>query len=154
GALLPKYTFNQRTTLSIGRVDLSLLWRHIDKMRYEPILSPLFEGTINSTPDTSPFYGGPGTFNGETVNFNRIPAANYFDWTTRFNVNEHLDLTFTVQNLFDKKPPIVGNTAGTTGQNTGNTFPSTYDPLLRRFAVGARVKFSSFNKSHGEGRVF
>jgi len=141
GALLPKYTFNQRTTLSLGRVDLSVLWRHIDKMRYEPILSQLFSGTINSTPTTSPFYGGPGTFNGETVNFNRIPAANYFDWTTRFNVSEHFDLTFTVQNLFDKQPPIVGNTAGTTTQNTGNTFPSTYDPLGRRFAAGARIKF-------------
>jgi len=141
GALLPKYTFNQRTTLSIGRADFSLLWRHINKMRYEPGLPPLFNGTISSAPASSPFFGGPGTFNGETVNFNRIPSANYFDWTGRFNVNEHFDLTFTVQNLFDKKPPIVGNTAGTTPQNSGNTFPSTYDPLGRRFAAGARIKF-------------
>jgi outer membrane receptor protein involved in Fe transport len=56
-------------------------------------------------------------------------------------VNEHFDLTFTVINLFDKKPPVVGNTAGTTSQNSGNTFPSTYDPLGRRFAAGARIKF-------------
>jgi len=141
GGLLPKYTFNQRSTVSIGRVDLSLLRRYIHKMRYEPGLEALFRGTINSIPTTSPFYGGPGTFNGETVDFNRMASANYFDWTTRFNVNEHLDLTFTVTNLFDKKPPIVGNTAGTTTQNTGNTFPSTYDPLGRRFAMGARMKF-------------
>jgi outer membrane receptor protein involved in Fe transport len=141
GGLLPKYTFNERTTLTIGRVDLSMLWRHIDKMRYEPGLPPLFSGTITSTPTTSALYNQPGTFNGETVDFNKIPAFNYFDFSSRFNINEHIDLTLTVQNLFDKKPPIVGNTAGTTSQNSGNTFPSTYDPLGRRIAAGARIKF-------------
>ena len=83
----------------------------------------------------------PGTLNGKTVNFNRIPAFNYFDFATRFNVNEHFDLTFSVSNLFDKKPPIVGNTAGSTSANSGNTFPATYDPLGRRFTAGARIKF-------------
>ena len=141
GGLLPKYTFNERTTLSLGRVDLSLLWRYINKMRYEPGLTPLFSGTVASTPSSSIFFSDPGNLNGKTVNFNRIPAFNYFDFSTRFNVNEHFDLTFTVTNLFDKKPPIVGNTAGTTSQNSGNTFPSTYDPLGRRFAAGARIKF-------------
>ena len=141
GGLLPKYTFNERTTLSLGRVDLSLLWRYIGKMRYEPGLPPLFSGTVASGPANSIFINTPGNLNGETVDFNHISAANYFDWATRFNVNEHFDLTFTVINLFDKKPPVVGNTAGTTSQNSGNTFPSTYDPLGRRFAAGARIKF-------------
>jgi outer membrane receptor protein involved in Fe transport len=138
GGLLPKYSFNERTTLSLGRVDLSLLWRYIGKMRYEPLAGTIFSGTITSI-NGDP--NQPGTFNGETVNFNRIPAENYFDFSTRFNVNEHFDLTFTVMNLFDKKPPIVGNTAGTTSQKRGNTFPATYDPLGRRFAAGARIKF-------------
>jgi iron complex outermembrane receptor protein len=141
GGLQPKYSWNQRTTLSLGRADLSLLWRHLDKMRYEPGLPPLFSGTIASTPSTSVFFNDPGNFNGKTVDFNKIPAVNYFDFATRFNVNEHFDLTLTVTNIFDKKPPIVGNTAGTTSQNSGNTFPSTYDPLGRRFAAGARIKF-------------
>jgi outer membrane receptor protein involved in Fe transport len=44
-------------------------------------------------------------------------------------------------NLFNKKPPVVGNTIGTTTFNSGDTFPSTYDPLGRRFAAGARIKF-------------
>jgi outer membrane receptor protein involved in Fe transport len=141
GGLLPKYTFNQRTTLSLGRVDLSLLWRHLSSMKYEPGLPPLFSGTIVSTPSSSVFFNDPGNHNGETVDFNHIGAFNYFDFTTRFNVNEHLTLTFTVANLFDKKPPFVGNTAGTTSQNSGDTFPSTYDPLGRRFAASARIKF-------------
>jgi outer membrane receptor protein involved in Fe transport len=150
GQLLPKYSFNERTTLSLGRVDLSLLWRYIHKMRYEPGLPPLFSGTIESvdsngdpcTP-TSTFLlcTVPGTLNGQTVDFNHIKAQHYFDFTTRFNVNEHFDLTFTVINLFDKKPPFVGNTAGSTSANSGNTFPALYDPLGRRFAAAARIKF-------------
>jgi outer membrane receptor protein involved in Fe transport len=62
-------------------------------------------------------------------------------FSSRFNVNENFDLTLTVMNLFDKKPPIVGGTIGSTTFNGGNTYPSTYDALGRRFAAGARVKF-------------
>ena len=73
--------------------------------------------------------------------FREIDAYNYFDFSTRFNVNEHFDMTLTATNIFDKKPPVVGGTVGTTTYNGGNTFPSTYDALGRRFAVGARLKF-------------
>ena len=73
--------------------------------------------------------------------FRNIKAYHYFDFATRFNVNEHFDMTITAINIFDKKPPIVGGTVGTTTFNGGNTYPSTYDALGRRFAVGARLKF-------------
>ena len=73
--------------------------------------------------------------------YRKIKAAHYFDLTTRFNVIEPLTLTVSVLNLFDKKPPVVGNTMGSTTFNTGNTYPSTYDALGRRFAVSARLKF-------------
>ena len=143
-------------------MSLSLLWRHLSKMKYEGIMSDcvargftapctattntavgagLFAGTITSFPANSIFINDPGNFNGKTVDFNHIKAFDYFDFTTRFNVNEHFDLTFGVNNLFDKKPPIVGNTAGTTSANSGNTFPASYDPLGRRFTAGARIKF-------------
>jgi outer membrane receptor protein involved in Fe transport len=149
----PKWSFNERTTLSLGRVDLSVLWRYIGKLAYEGTASDfiargftngnhlLFNGTVNTRPSTSPLFNAPGTFNGQTLDFNHIPAVNYFDFSTRFNVNEHFDLTFTVRNIFDKTPPIIGNTAGTTAFNSGNTYPSTYDPLGRSFAAGARIKF-------------
>jgi iron complex outermembrane recepter protein len=139
GQLLPKYSFNQRTTLSLGRVDLSLLWHWMSHMRSEN--GDLFSGTIQSTPTTSVFFTSPGTFNGKTVNFNKIPSWSRFDFSTRFNVNEHFDLTFTIDNILDKKPPFVGNTAGTTSANSGDTFPATYDALGRRITAGARIKF-------------
>jgi len=158
GQLLPKYSFNERTTLTLGKVDLSMMWRWFSKMKYEGLAKDcvargfgdpaaptgcdvLFSGTIQSGPSNSIFFNDPGNFNGKSVDFNHIPAYSLFDFTTRFNVNEHFDLTFTVDNIFDKKPPVVGNTAGSTSANSGNTFPATYDPLGRRFTAGARIKF-------------
>ena len=129
GSLQPEFTWNQRTTLTLGAVDLSLLWRHIDAMRAEPGVTA-FEGTI-----------GAGALAGRRVNFGRIPSYDYFDLSTRIGVSDNFDFTITVTNLFDKEPPIVGGTIGSTSFNSGNTYPSTYDALGRRFAMGARLKF-------------
>ena len=82
-----------------------------------------------------------GALAGEVVDFGRIPSYDYFDLTLRFHATENVTITTTVQNLFDKKPPIVGSGAGTTAFNSGNTYPSTYDSLGRRYAVSAKLKF-------------
>ena len=74
-------------------------------------------------------------------NFNKIKAYDWFDLTTRFDVTENLGITLTVQNLFDKKPPLVGSSIGTTTYNSGNTYPSTYDAIGRRYGVQAKLKF-------------
>jgi|CXWL01.1.fsa_nt_gi outer membrane receptor protein involved in Fe transport len=129
-SIQPEFSFNQRTTLSFGNIDASLLWRHISPVKFEPGLAPLFSGNLS---------GGP--LNGQTVNFNRIPAFDYFDLATRFKVNDNVELVLTASNIFDRKPPVVGNTAGSTTFNSGNTYPSTYDALGRRYAVSAKLKF-------------
>ncbi|WP_294394739.1 TonB-dependent receptor [uncultured Sphingomonas sp.] len=129
GSLQPEFTWNQRTTLTFGALDVSLLWRHIDGMKAEPGTTT-FQGTIAT-----------GALAGQEVNFGRIKAYNYFDLATRVGVNDNVDLTLTVSNLFDKAPPIVGGTIGSTSFNSGNTYPSTYDAIGRRFVVGARFKF-------------
>ena len=129
GSLQPEFTWNQRTTLTFGPADVSLLWRHIDAMKVEDGVVA-FAGTIAS-----------GALAGETVDFGRIKAYNYLDLATRIGVNDNLDFTLTVTNLLDKDPPIVGGTIGSTSFNSGNTYPSTYDALGRRFTVGARIKF-------------
>ena len=71
----------------------------------------------------------------------RIPSADYFDLTTRFAIDDHLTITLAVQNLLNKEPPLVGGEAGSTTFNSGNTFPSTYDALGRRFVASARIRF-------------
>ncbi|MGI4879157.1 MAG: TonB-dependent receptor domain-containing protein, partial [Janthinobacterium lividum] len=132
GSLQPKFQWTQRTTLSFDSFDVSLLWRHIDKFNQEPL-------AISEGSQTAAFVGVDGY--GNTVNYGHIKPYDYFDLSTRISVLENLSLTLTAENLGDRKPPAVGSTIGSTTFNSGNTFPSTYDALGRRYAVTARVKF-------------
>lgn len=146
GSIQPEFQFSQRFTLGFDKVDLSLLWRWQDGVSFEPLqLQADIDAAIDA--GTNPTTGCPdptGTDpNGCVVDpkFRKIGAKHYFDLTGRFNVSENLVFTMTVQNLLDKKPPIVGNTIGSTTYNSGNTFPSSYDALGRRYAVSAKLKF-------------
>jgi outer membrane receptor protein involved in Fe transport len=135
GSLQPEFSWNQRTTLTFGDIDVSLLWRHISKMQAEAgvvAYAGVLPGRVT---------GIPGVLDGREVDFGHIGAHDLFDLALRFGVSENLDLTMTVMNLLDTDPPIVGSTIGSTSFNSGNTYPSTYDALGRRFAVGARLKF-------------
>ena len=142
GSIQPELQFSNRFTLGFDKVDVSLLWRWIDGVQFEP------EQLAN---DIAAAQGAPADCPNPTTTddggcvvdpeFRKIKATHYFDLTTRFNVSENLVFTLTVQNLLDKKPPIVGNTIGSTTYNSGNTFPSTYDALGRRYAVSAKLKF-------------
>lgn len=146
GSIQPEFQFSQRFTLGFDKVDLSLLWRWQDGVSFEPqqladdIAAAVAAGTSPTTGCPDPTGTDP---NGCVVDpkFRKIGAKHYFDLTGRFNVSENLVFTMTVQNLLDKKPPIVGNTIGSTTYNSGNTFPSSYDALGRRYAVSAKLKF-------------
>ncbi len=159
--LQPKYSFNVRPTLSLGKVDLSVLWRWIDAMQYERVQNEAdrvvadaanrdAQGNllpIDLTQIGQPGFQGCPNFDGADQGFcivdvQNIPAFSWFDASVRFNVNERFDMTFTVQNLLDKGPAgPLGNESGPSNTNGGNTFPNTYDTLGRRFGLGARIKF-------------
>jgi iron complex outermembrane recepter protein len=125
GSIQPKLQFSQRSTLSVGAVDISLLWRWIDTVSFEPAQIEDDGGDAASV----------------LAKFRKIPAEHYFDLTFRFNAGEHLTFAATAQNLLDNQPKVVGNTIGATTFNSGNVYPSTYDALGRRFAVSAKLKF-------------
>jgi outer membrane receptor protein involved in Fe transport len=131
-SIQPEWQWSLRTTLTFDDIDLSLLWRHIDNVSFEPGQAALFNGVVGA---------GAGVLSGQTVDFNRIPAYDYFDLTGRLQIDDHLTITLSVQNLLDKQPPVVGSTAGSTSFNSGNTYPSTYDALGRRFVASARIRF-------------
>ncbi len=118
GSPLPEFSFSQRTTLTFDTVSVSLLWRFIDDLRVQD--------------------DAAGSFRPE---FESIDEKHYFDLSTRFEITKDANLVFTVQNLFDKDPPLVGSSIGSTAYNSGNTYPSTYDPLGRRYAVGLNLQF-------------
>jgi len=131
GSLQPKLQWSLRTTLGFEKIDVSLLWRHIDSFVQEPddienVNGPAFKGSLADWGD---------------VDFGRIPSYDYFDISSRVKLTDNLSLTLTVQNLFNKQPPLTGATIGSTSFNSGNTYPSTYDTLGRRYAASIKVNF-------------
>lgn len=134
GSIQPKWQHNFRTTLDFGSFNVSALWRYMTAVNYEWRLQNTrraFSGAI----------AGFGPLVGQTYDFNRISAYSLFDLSAGFKVMDNVNLDFLVANLFDKQPPIVGSTLGTTGQNSGNTYPSSYDALGRRYTVTLGVRF-------------
>jgi iron complex outermembrane recepter protein len=121
GVPMPEWAWNLRTTLTFGgSTDVSLLWRHISGTEVEPVV--LENQTIFEP-------------------YRKIPAYDWFDLTLQQHIGERMRVTFTVNNLLDKDPPDVGNTISGPGANSGNTFPSLYDPLGRRYTIGVNLRF-------------
>jgi outer membrane receptor protein involved in Fe transport len=144
-SIQPKFQWSQRTTLSFDKVDVSLLWRHIDQANYEATASNYVARGLNKGTAAAPvpdlLYSGNLPDGTGPYNFNHIRPYDYFDLSTRFALTSTLELTMGVTNVFNVKPPIVGSTAGTTSFNSGNTYPSTYDSLGRAYAASVKVRF-------------
>ncbi|WP_310476233.1 TonB-dependent receptor domain-containing protein [Sandarakinorhabdus sp.] len=131
GSIQPKWQTTLRTTLGFDSFDVSMLWRHIDNVIQEPLNAAAPTAANGFFGDDSPFFPA----------FQQIRAYDYFDLTGRFKIGDKLTLITTVSNLFDTKPPLIGSEAGATAFNSGNTFPSTYDTLGRRYTVQLNVRF-------------
>jgi iron complex outermembrane recepter protein len=108
---------NFRTTWKYGDFDVSLNWRFLDKVTEEP-----------GAPAFLPAYS-------------QIGAYSYFDLSGQWRIGEKVRVNLSIENLFDKQPPVVGNTIGNTGINSGNTFPNFYDTVGRFYTLGATITF-------------
>ncbi len=113
-----EFRFVQRTTWTMGDLQLSYLWRYLGEVEIEEVQKP-------------------NTF----ADFQEIEAYNYVDLAASYAFNDTAKVTFSVQNVFDKDPPVLGNEAATTSANSGNTLPSAYDTLGRIYAVGLNLRF-------------
>jgi outer membrane receptor protein involved in Fe transport len=111
------YKWTLGATWSYEAFDVSLNWRHLSELDDEP---------------------GAPTF---LPQFSHIDAFDYFDLAGVWDFNDHLRFNVTINNLFDEEPPFVGNTIGTTGTNSGNTFPTYYDAIGRYMTFGAKVRY-------------
>lgn len=113
-----KFRFIQRTTWDMGPLSLSYLWRYQDAVKVSP----------DQVAATFPA-------------FQKIKAFNYLDLSGSYAINDSVKISASVKNAFNKNPPIIGNEAGTTAANSGNTFPSNYDTLGRVYSVGLNLRF-------------
>ncbi len=66
----------------------------------------------------------------------RIGAFNYFDASTTYYINDNYRVTAGIDNLFDKKPPIIGD-----NDEQSNTYPATYDVFGRTYYVNFTASF-------------
>ena len=155
GSIQSEFVFNTRATFSFfDQLDVSVLWRYLNGVQYEPAaLAQEFADAEAANRDENgallpvadqdcPDYQGadPG---GCVVDpeFRTIPAEHYFDLSLRWIATENFEFVFTVQNLLDNKPKVVGSDLGSTSFNSGNIYPSTYDALGRRYAAAVKLRF-------------
>ena len=149
----PKWKWNGRVTYGTEKFDVSLLWTHISPVILEPFLATRLAGNVAQPGGPNPNLTGNVSFvldgitytnqptAGVQQRFRRIPRYDYFDLAIRAMPTENLEFNLTVDNLFDTEPPLVGSGVGGTAFNSGNTFPTIYDPIGRAYTVGARLKF-------------
>jgi len=119
GNPLPETRWIQRTAWYFKEnFMVSYLWRHSDSVDIE-------------APQTA------GTF----AAFRSIDSVDYIDLTGNWQATEQINVSLSVYNLFGEEPPVVGNEAGTTASNSGNTFPSFYDTLGTVYTAGFNLRF-------------
>jgi outer membrane receptor protein involved in Fe transport len=130
----PEWKWNARVGYSEGWFSASLLWNHISSVDLEPIRPT---GLTIDQP-------GPGNtasgFNSILPAFRSVDAYNFFDLSLRAELGK-IELGLLVENLFNKKPPLLGAGVAGTAFNNGNTIPTTYDVIGRAYTVSARVRF-------------
>ena len=117
----PENRFVQNTRWTQGPYSVNLRWQYLDELQQDAIV-------LDGKPASD--YAVP-----------TIDAFHYFDLSGSYQFGEAYTLRAGIYNLFDKAPPVTGNDYGGTAENSGNTFPATYDPLGRTFAVGINARF-------------
>ena len=69
-----------------------------------------------------------------------IKASYLFNLSAQYSFTDRLRLSGTINNLFDKDPPLTTTAAIEDGGN-GNTYPQFYDATGRYFFLSASVGF-------------
>ena len=131
-SIQPDLTFNWRNTVSWNELDVSLIWRFISNAKYEN--RDTDEALIGALPD-------PRDADLGSQNFNETGDYDLFDLTARYQLTENITVRAIVSNVFDEDPPLTGAFIGATGYNSGNTYPSTFDTLGRRYNLSVTARF-------------
>jgi iron complex outermembrane recepter protein len=122
GGPAPKWRHKLRGTWSTPwNVDLSVAWRHIDKVKQD---------ATDSNPQLA------AEFNPEDA---ELGQRDYFDIAGAWAITKQFTLWAGVSNVFDRDPPLTS--VGSLPFFNGNTFPQSYDALGRHFFITLSAKF-------------
>jgi len=111
---------NLRTIWSVRDVSVTLAWRYFSAIDIEPLAE-----------STRRFFEP----------FRHIPSYSYFDLSANYHAPWNGAISLSINNLFDKTPPIVGGSVANLLENSGNTFPQWYDALGRYFNISVSFRF-------------
>lgn len=117
GTPYSKTRFTQRATWTFGDYTLGYNWRFIGKTKVEP---------------TTTVY---------RPEYTSIKDYSYFDLNGSWQATKNLRVSLTINNAFDKEPPFIGTGIAGGAVNYGNTMPSVYDVIGRRYTLSATATF-------------
>jgi iron complex outermembrane receptor protein len=106
----PSYKHRMTFRYMMGDATAQLLWRHI--------------GSVKDDDDDVTYF------------VNRVGAANYFDFNLGYQFSDAYRLTFGIENLLDKNPPVLGD-----NDQQANTWPQTYDVFGRAYFLNFTARF-------------
>ncbi|RME68229.1 MAG: TonB-dependent receptor, partial [Alphaproteobacteria bacterium] len=119
----PKWKGTTRFSYASGPLQVFVDWRYIHSMK---------SVDFSDFPDLK-----VGDDTGQVVDNQKIGAWNYFDLAVSAEIRDGVELYGGVENIFDKKPPIVGDLFGV----SNNTDPTTYDVIGTRLYFGTTLRF-------------
>ncbi len=105
-----KYKWTARASWIDGPLTSSFQWEHLGKTTDDDALTDYSVETLK--------------------------AYDLFNVSFSIEASDNLSLSMGINNLFDKKPQLIGD-----NQEQANTFPGTYDVLGRDFFVAAKLRF-------------
>jgi len=128
GESLPKWKHGLLTSwTSPDKVtNVSVNWRHISPMTI----------TFNADPGL----GIPVTAADRRTTYTGVKAYDYIDLSTSFNIADRFTFRLSVNNVFDKDPPLIPNSRSVLGLLRSNTM-FNYDLLGRQLVAGINARF-------------
>lgn len=112
---IPEFRSNLNVAWTSGPLTIRGAWRYNGQV----------EALIKRVPEPQWRNVGPNL-----NDVQQIDAWDYFDLGASYTINDNLQISGTINNLFDKDPPILGS-----AQQDANTLPNQYDIVGRRYGI-------------------